>query len=41
MIMVQLKMFINSMSPEDISTQGTAIGAALRQAQKRFQKMMV
>ena len=32
------KMFINSMSPEDISTQGTAIGAALRQAQKAFSK---
>lgn len=32
------KMFVNSMSPTDISAQGTAIGAALRQAQKCFSK---
>lgn len=32
------KMFINSLDPADVSTQGTAIGAALRQAQKCFSK---
>lgn len=32
------KMFVNSLSPEDLTTQGTAIGAALRQAQKSFSK---
>lgn len=32
------KMFVNSMSPSDISTQGTAIGQALIQAQRCFSK---
>ena len=32
------KMFINSMATEDVSVQGTAIGAALRQAQRCFSK---
>ena len=32
------KMFVNSLSTEDVSVQGTAIGAALRQAQRSFSK---
>ena len=32
------KMFVNSLSTEDVSVQGTAIGAALRQAQRCFSK---
>ncbi|MCQ2208307.1 MAG: VWA domain-containing protein [Paludibacteraceae bacterium] len=32
------KMFVNSMSTEDVSVQGTAIGVALRQAQRCFSK---